>query len=175
VRIRRFRCCREAIEELILCVSAQTRSQSVYPPGAGGIMMITGTTTEQGTPVGIVYANITLTNPYLRKSVTVRAMVDTGTTHMIVTANVARDLGFDLEETSTYRLTIADTRRVRVPRIQPVEIRFEDRTFLTEAAVLGDECLMGVLPLEAMDLVVNPTLQCVTPNPKHPDGPVFRA
>jgi clan AA aspartic protease len=138
-------------------------------------MIITGTTDEQGTPVVIVYADITLTNPYLRRSVAVRAMVDTGATHMIVTAEIARELGFDLEETSTYSLTIADTRRVRVPRIQPVEIRFHDRTYLTEAAVLGDECLMGVLPLEAMDLVVDPKLRRVTPNPAHPDGPVFRA
>jgi clan AA aspartic protease len=138
-------------------------------------MMITGTTAEQGRPVGIVYADITLTNPYLKKSVAVRARVDTGATHMVVTAEIARELGFDLEETSTYSLTIADTRRVRVPRIQPVEIRFHDRTYLTEAAVLGDECLMGVLPLEAMDLVVDPKLRRVTPNPAHPDGPVFRA
>jgi hypothetical protein len=94
---------------------------------------------------------------------------------MVVTAGIARELGFDLEETSTYSLTIADTRRVRVPRIQPVEIRFHDRTYLTEAAVLGGECLMGVLPLEAMDLVVDPKLRRVTPNPAHPDGPVFRA
>ena len=138
-------------------------------------MMVTETTAEQGTPVGIVYANITLTNPYLKKSVSVRTMVDTGTTHMIVPARIARELGFDLEETSTYSLTVADTRRVRVPRIQPVEIRFDDRTYVTEAAVLGDECLMGVIPLEAMDLVVDPKQQCVTPNPAHPDGPVFRA
>lgn len=137
--------------------------------------MTTGTTVKQGMAVGIVYADITLTNPYLKKSVTVRAMVDTGATHMIVTAGIARELGFDLEETSTYSLTIADSRRVRVPRIQPVEIRFEDRTFLTEAAVLGNECLMGVLPLEAMDLIVDLKLQRVTPNPAHPDGPVFRA
>jgi clan AA aspartic protease len=137
--------------------------------------MITGTTVEQGTPMGIIYADITLTNPYLKKSVAVRAMVDTGATHMIVTANIARELGFDLEETSTYSLTVADTRRVRVPRVQPVEIRFHDRTYLTEAAVLGDECLMGVLPLEAMDLVVDSKLQRVTPNPAHPDGPLFRA
>ncbi len=96
-------------------------------------MMITGTTAEQGTSVGILYENITLTNPYLKRSVSVRGMVDTGATHMVVTAEIARELGFDLEETSTYSLTVADTRRVRVPRIQPVEIRFQDRTFLTEA------------------------------------------
>ena len=47
--------------------------------------------------------------------------------------------------------------------------------YLTEAAVLGDECLLGVIPLEAMDLVVNAKLERVTPNPAHPDGPVFRA
>jgi clan AA aspartic protease len=137
--------------------------------------MVKGTTVEQGTPMGIVYEDITLTNRYLNKSVTVRAMVDTGTTHMIVTADIARELGFDLEETSTYSLTVADTRRVRVPRITPIEITLHDRTFTTEAAVLGDECLMGVIPLEAMDLVVDPKLQRVTANPAHPDGPVFRA
>jgi clan AA aspartic protease len=137
--------------------------------------MSTGITPQQGTPVGIVYADIVLTNPYLGKSVAVRVMVDTGTTHMIVTADIARELGFDLEETSTYSLTVADTRWVRCPRIQPIEIRFDDRTYLTEAAVLGDECLMGVIPLQAMDLVVNPRMECVMPNPAHPDGPVFRA
>ena len=137
--------------------------------------MATEATPEQGTSMGIVYANITLTNPLLGKSVNVRVMVDTGTTHMIVTADIARELGFDLEEMSTYSLTVADSRRVRCPRIRPIEIRFEDRTFQTEAAVLGDECLMGVIPLEAMDLVVNPKLERVTPNPAHPDGPVFRA
>ncbi len=125
--------------------------------------------------MGTVHAVITLTNPYLKKSVTVQVMVDTGTTHMIVTAGIARELGFDLEETSTYSLTMADSRRVRAPRIQPVEIRFDDRTFMTEAAVLGDECLMGVIPLEAMDLIVDPKLRRVIANPAHPDGPVFRA
>ena len=138
-------------------------------------MMASETATEQGTPVGTVYANITLTNPYLKRSISVRALVDTGATHMIVTRHIALELGFDLEETSTYSLTVAESRRVRVPRIQPVEIGFEDRTFLTEAAVLGEECLMGVIPLEAMDLVVDPKQRCVTPNPAHPDGPLFRA
>jgi hypothetical protein len=135
-------------------------------------MMSPDTTTGEGVPVGIVYANITLTNPYLERSVTVRPMVDTGTTHMIVTAQVARELGFDLEELSTYSLTVADSRRVRAPRIQPIQIKFDDRTYTTEAAVLGDECLMGVIPL---DLVVDPKYHRVIPNPAHPDGPVFRA
>jgi hypothetical protein len=94
---------------------------------------------------------------------------------MIVPANVARELGFDLEVVKTYSLTVADTRRIRCPSIGPIQITFGDRLYKTEAAVLGDECLMGVIPLEAMDLVVDPKRQCVTANPKHPDGPVFPA
>lgn len=118
---------------------------------------------REGARMGTVHVRITLSN------------VDTGTTHMIVTRQVALELGFDLEETSMYSLTVADSRRVRAPRIQPVEIRFEDRSYVTEAAVLGDECLMGVIPLEALDLVVDPRQQRVTPNPAHPEGPVYRA
>ncbi|MBS0418311.1 MAG: hypothetical protein JSR66_11400 [Proteobacteria bacterium] len=125
--------------------------------------------------MGIVYAEITLTHLLSGKSVDVRTMVDTGMTHMIVPANIARELGFDLDKASTYRLKVADTRRIQCPCIAPIQITFGDRCYKTEAAVLGDECLMGVLPLEAMDLVVDPKRQCVTANPKHPDGPVFLA
>jgi clan AA aspartic protease len=125
--------------------------------------------------MGIVFADITLTNLFTGKSVNVRTMVDTGTTHMIVPANIARELGFDLNDVSTYRLTVADTRRIQCPCIAPLQITWGDRHYKTEAAVLGDECLMGVLPLEAMDLVVDPKRECLTANPKHPDGPVFLA
>jgi predicted aspartyl protease len=137
-------------------------------------MMIARVTTEQGTATGIVYADITLTNMLVGKSVAVRTRVDTGATHMIVPAPIARELEFDLEEMSTYSLAVDDTRTVRVPRIGPIEIRLGERFYRTEAAVFGDECLMGLIPLEAMDLVVNSKLHCVTPNPKHPDGPQFR-
>lgn len=41
--------------------------------------------------MGMVHADITLTNLFTGKSVNLRAMVDTGTTHMIVPANVARE------------------------------------------------------------------------------------
>jgi len=67
-----------------LRISVRIHNLLIYPPAAGELLMATQTTAEQGTPVGTVYANITLTNPYLKKSVSLRAMVDTGTTHMIV-------------------------------------------------------------------------------------------
>lgn len=40
--------------------------------------------------------------------------------------------------------------------------------------VLGDEVIVGQLVLESMDLRVDCGNQQVIPNPKHPDGPVFR-
>jgi hypothetical protein len=49
------------------------------------------------------------------------------------------------------------------------------RSYVTEAVVLGNECLLGVLPLEAMDLIVDPRAQQVIANPQHPNYPVAMA
>ena len=123
--------------------------------------------------MGLVHADITLTNMFTQKKVDVHTLVDTGTTYMIVPPSVATELGFDLEEVTVSYVTIADGRRVRCPQIAPIEIRFQDRTCALTVAVLGDECLMGVIPLESMDLVVDPIQQRLVPNPKNPEGPIF--
>jgi len=126
--------------------------------------------------MGQVYANFVLTNFNRDKRVPIRALVDTGATEIIVTPDVARELGFDLEEVSRVPVTLADGRRVSVPRLRGVEIHFADRSYLSEAVVLeGGECLVGVVPLEVMDLVVDPKREQLVPNPAHPDGPCWRA
>jgi len=43
----------------------------------------------------------------------------------------------------------------------------------TEALVMGEECLIGVVPLEVMDLIVDPKLQRLVG--RLPDGPCTRA
>ncbi len=125
--------------------------------------------------MGLAYADLTLTNMFSRKKLDVRALVDTGAVHMCVTQAQARQLGFDLEECVTQLVTLADGRQIAEPKIRPVEIAFGDRSYATEALVLGDEALMGVLPLEAMDLVIDPRGQKVTVNPEHPNYPVTLA
>jgi clan AA aspartic protease len=125
--------------------------------------------------MGLVYADFKLVNHYTRQSVNIRALVDTGTTGAFVTWEVARQLGFDPEELSVQHVTVADGRRVVVPRLAPVEIHFQDRHYCTEVCILGDQCLMGVIPLEFMDLIVDPKRLAVIPNPAHPDGPCLRA
>jgi clan AA aspartic protease len=116
-----------------------------------------------------------LTNLFNRKQVEVNALVDTGATFMCVTEEVALQLGFDITEVSQQVVTLADGHQRKVPKIAPIEIAFENRTYVTEAVVLGNEPLMGVIPLEAMDLVVDPRKQELVVNPQHPNYPVALA
>ena len=123
--------------------------------------------------MGTTYADLKLTNPFTNQSVSVRALVDTGATHMIVPPEVAKALGFDLEEAVVSDVTIADGRRLPVPRIRPVQITFADRSCMVDVVVLGDQCLMGFIPLECMDLIVDPLEERLIG--AHAEGPVFRA
>ena len=123
--------------------------------------------------MGHVHADVGLTNYYTGRSVAVRALIDTGTTELFVTVQVARDLGFDLEEVGRKYVTVADGRRLYVPRLMRILIHIEDRSYLTEALVMGEECLIGVVPLEVMDLIVDPKLQRLVG--RLPDGPCTRA
>lgn len=125
--------------------------------------------------MGLTYAELRLTNLFTKQNVGVRALVDTGATFMCVTEEVALQLGFDTTEVSRQVVTLADGHQRKVPKIAPIEIAFENRSYVTEALVLGDECLMGVLPLEAMDLLVDPRSQRLIVNPAHPNFPVASA
>ncbi len=125
--------------------------------------------------MGATYAELKLTNLFSKQNVTVRALVDTGATFMCVPEGIALQLGFDTSEVSRHVVTLADGRQRKVPRIAPIEIVFGNRSYITEALVLGDEALMGVLPLEAMDLLVDPLREQLVVNPAHPNFPVALA
>ena len=125
--------------------------------------------------MGLTYVNLRLTNLFNKQNLNIQALIDTGATFMCVTEEVALQLGFDTTEVSQQVVTLADGHQRKVPKIAPVEIAFDNRTYVTEALVLGNECLMGVLPLEAMDLRVGPHTQQVIVNPAHPNYPVALA
>jgi clan AA aspartic protease len=128
---------------------------------------------QQGAQMGHIHAEVGLMNYLGGQSLTVRALIDTGTTELFVTTAIARELGFDLEEVGRKYVTVADGRRVYVPRVMGIQINFEDRSYLTEALVMGEECLVGVVPLEVMDLIVDPKLRRLVG--RLPDGPCTRA
>jgi clan AA aspartic protease len=125
--------------------------------------------------MGLTYAPLKLTNLFNRKTVEINALVDTGATFMCVTEEIALQLGFDLEEVSQQVVTLADGHQRGVPKVAPIEISFGNRSYVTEAVVLGNEPLLGVIPLEAMDLVVDPRQQALVVNPQHPNFPVALA
>ncbi|MGH8550562.1 MAG: aspartyl protease family protein, partial [Methylococcales bacterium] len=95
--------------------------------------------------MGLTYATLKLTNLFNRKQVEVNALVDTGATFMCVTEEVALQLGFDITEVGQQVVTLADGHQRQVPKIAPIEIAFENRSYVTEAVVLGNESLMGVI------------------------------
>ncbi|QSB01205.1 clan AA aspartic protease [Methylomonas sp. EFPC1] len=125
--------------------------------------------------MGLTYATLQLTNLFNRKQVEINALVDTGATFMCVTEEIALQLGFDITEVSQQVVTLADGHQRKVPKIAPIEIAFANRTYVTEAVVLGNEPLLGVIPLEAMDLIVDPRQQVLVVNPQHPNYPVALA
>lgn len=123
----------------------------------------------------LTYATLKLTNLFGHQSVEVSALVDTGATFMCVSEEIALQLGFDIAEVSCQVVTLADGHQRKVPKIAPIEIAFGNRTYVTEAVVLGNEALMGVIPMEAMDLIVDPRQQMLIANPQHPNYPVASA
>ena len=125
--------------------------------------------------MGLTYATLKLTNLFGHQSVEVNALVDTGATFMCVSEEIALQLGFDITEVSRHVVTLADGHHRKVPKIAPIEIAFGNRSYVTEAVVLGNEALMGVIPMEAMDLIVDPRQQILIANPQHPNYPVASA
>lgn len=119
--------------------------------------------------MGLSYATIKLTNDLKRLSVDVNASVDTGAMFLCVPASVATQLGFDISEVRQRIITLADGSNRAVPVIAPVTIEFENRWYTSEALVLGDEPLLGCIPMEAMDVIVEPKTQRMVVNPKHPN------
>jgi len=125
--------------------------------------------------MGLTYAALKLTNLFTNQQVQINALVDTGATFLCVTEEIALQLGFDITEVRQQTVTLADGHQRKVPKIAPIEIVFENRSYVTEAVVLGNEPLLGVIPLEAMDLVVDPRQQALIVNPQHPNYPVALA
>ena len=69
-------------------------------------------------------------------------------------------------------VVLADGRKLSVPYMGPVEVRFANRRCFTGGMVLGDEVLLGAIPMEDMDLVLQPQLQRLSVNPANPNLPL---
>ena len=80
-----------------------------------------------------------------------------------------------LKDAGVREITLADGRVQQVRYVTPVRIEMLNRVCVTGALVLGDQVLLGAIPMEDLDLVVEPARQRVAVNPRAPNIPMSLA
>ena len=89
------------------------------------------------------------------RTVTLNALVDTGATSIVINDDICQKLGLTVIRNGTANL--AGNIKMECKITEPVQINWKDRQVDINAAVLpGDKILLGVIPLEFMDLMVDP-------------------
>ncbi|MGB0369756.1 MAG: clan AA aspartic protease [Opitutales bacterium] len=122
--------------------------------------------------MGLVKVEIELSNPRKtsKGSVSRSALTDTGALHLCIPKELAEEL--DLEELHSRRVTTADGSSHECPYVGPIKIQVANRECFTGAIMLGNEVLLGAVPVEDMDLWISPSGHQVVPNPASPDTPL---
>ncbi len=107
------------------------------------------------------------------RSVTTEALVNTGAGLLYLKASVVKKLGLRQIDTVRSRTMSALLEERRV--CSPVELRLAGRKGLFRVVEIPDTLpnLIGQLPLEELDLVVDTRKHRVVPNPEHPEGPLY--
>ncbi len=97
----------------------------------------------------------------------VDALADTGAVFLCIPEHVRVQL--KLEPLEQREVKLADGSRATYPYVGPIVLRFKNRTGFVGGLVLGDEVLLGAIPMEEMDLIVNPRDRSVDVNPASPN------
>jgi clan AA aspartic protease len=122
--------------------------------------------------MGTVHAEITLKNyddetfvhsghkkPEDIRTATVTAVVDTGAMYMVINEELCQKLG--LRITGEKIAHIANGQRINCKLIEAVKVQWKNRDTVVPAIIIpgAEKILLGVLALEAMDLIINPRTQ----------------
>lgn len=145
------------------------------PPEKGGSV------SKQDDAMGLVHAKIELINHRdlwrfeeglisedQVRHMEVEFLVDTGAYMLSINDTIREQLGLPLLETRIAEL--ANGENIECDVVGPVEIRYANRRTWTPALVLpgNAEPLLGAIPMEDMDLVVELRTQRLIVNPAHP-------
>ena len=119
--------------------------------------------------MGTVYATINIKNyfdvrdalnKYIKKEeirqATVEAVVDTGAITLFIPEELRQQLG--LEIVGEWPVTVASGVVELAKRTEAVEVHWQDRSMVCRPYLLpnGTETLLGCIPMEDMDLIVDP-------------------
>ena len=119
--------------------------------------------------MGLVNAKVVLRNPRKPElaSVEVDSLADSGAVHLCIPEHIRLQL--ELEEIGKKEVTLADGTPKLVPYVGPIELRFKNRIGFAGALVMGDQALLGAIPMEDMDLVITPKTRVLDVNPSSPN------
>lgn len=108
------------------------------------------------------------------RRIRVRMLVDSGSYLMAINDNIQEylNLPFQYQEPAV----LADGRTILCDVVGPIEVRFANRRATCNAFVLpGDsEPLLGAIPMEEMDVLIDARRQELVINPSHPEGQSHR-
>jgi clan AA aspartic protease len=107
------------------------------------------------------------------RSTEVEALVDTGATMMVLPADAVSQLG--LLPAGYRKVRYADGRIAEVPWVSGIRITILGRETVINALVeaAGTTPLIGQIPLEELDLLVDPKSRELRVNPASPDAPLL--
>ena len=119
--------------------------------------------------MGLVNGKVLLRNPRLPElaPVDVVALADSGAVHLCIPEHVQIQL--KLEAIDNKEVALADGSKKLVPYVGPIELRFKNRVGFAGALVMGDQVLLGAIPMEDMDLIIIPKTRTLDVNPDSPN------
>ena len=117
-------------------------------------------------------ANRGLVKPEEVRSIEIEALIDTGATQLVLPEEIRALL--DLPIQGRRKVRYADGRVASVPWA-PVHIEILGRAMVCDALIesAGTPALIGQIPLEGLDLLVDPKTREVRVNPESPDMPLM--
>jgi predicted aspartyl protease len=107
------------------------------------------------------------------RQMTLLIMADTGSTELIINEKMRKQLGLRIEESDI--ILLANNQAQKCHYTEPVTVYWKDRRATCNPVVMpgNGEALLGVIPLESLDLIVDPVDQQVVG--KHGDTVVKKA
>jgi hypothetical protein len=94
------------------------------------------------------------------KSVTVTAVADSGAMTLVINEELRRQLGLEIQ--GSKQATLANNVKEIVNIADPVEVHWKNRKMTCQPWVIGSgRILLGAIPMEDMDLIVDPSSQAV--------------
>lgn len=125
--------------------------------------------------MGLIYAEIQLSNPVQSQlnPIKTNALVDSGALHLCIPQHLALQL--KLITLEDREVTLADGSRQLIPYAGPVKINYSNRSAFVGVMVMGDEVLLGAIPMEDMDLVIYPATRSLIVNPESPNVAMSKA